>query len=554
MRQRQPSRGELMNRRANKPIAVLLLPLLLVALIYSPGFWGYWLGDDLTNLHHYFRWAEEGRLWSDTFARFFQGISAEGSAYRPLSILSLSANYAVAGSHYAGWYAANYLVHLANTLLVALLVLRVAAHQRMDGRVAAVLAALVFGLAPTLAEGVYWLSARADGWVTLLTLAALFAWIGPADGRGPRATMPLWLALLLLLGLAFKESAAVFPLQLALVAAVWPGRLGRARWSALLISFLLLALFFWWRAHLFGHAFWVYATPGAEQASVDWLQRSLAAMTSIGPWWMALTDSAVALSLLYLLPLLIAAVILPLKAPPRARLLALALFGASGGMALATMLNLGSFLAHGEGGRLSYGPIAWSALGLGALLLTPTPLRAALSRQTATILLLISLLAGGALLTGELSRVRNSQQSLAALVAALPVDLQQHPGYTLLLVPETDGQVVILRNGQGAVALPPLQSEGLLHQVLPTLPSDIEQRHLRLAGGMATRFIEGRFQHLAGEEVAHLYDPAPPRWPDRYACWSPRERRIIELPTPDPNDAAGWSASLRGALKGCGID
>ncbi len=544
-----------MSTRAALPVSVLLLPLLLVALIYAPGFWGYWLGDDLTNLHHYFRWAEEGRLWSDSYARFFQGISAEGSAYRPLSILSLSANYAVAGSHYAGWYASNYLVHLGNTLMVALLVLRLAAHQRMEGRVAAVLAALAFGLAPTLAEGVYWLSARADGWVTLLTLTALYGWIGPADAQRPRSWMPVWAALCLLLALSFKESAAVYPLQLALLALVWPGRLGPSRWVALALAFALLLLFFWWRAHLFGHAFWVYATPGAEQAPVDWLRRLGLAIGSIPSWWMALTQGALWLSLLYLLALL-AAVILLLVAPGRQRVrwLALALFAASGGMVLATILNLGSFLAHGEGGRLSYGPIAWAAVGLGVLLLHPLQAQPRVPLRIAKVLTLAAVLAGGALLTLELAQVRRAQQGLAALVAALPTYVQQHPGYTLLLVPETDGQAVILRNGQGAVALPPLQAEGLLDRVLPTLPSDIEQRHLRLAGGMGTRFIEGRFQHLAGEEVARLYDPAEPRWPDRYACWSQRERRILALPAPDPADAAAWVAQLRAALPGCAID
>ncbi|MGE4070387.1 MAG: hypothetical protein AB7E72_04365 [Lysobacterales bacterium] len=544
-----------MSTRAALPVSALLLPLLLVALIYAPGFWGYWLGDDLTNLHHYFRWAEEGRLWSDSYARFFQGISAEGSAYRPLSILSLSANYAVAGSHYAGWYASNYLVHLGNTLMVALLVLRLAAHQRMEGGVAAVLAALAFGLAPTLAEGVYWLSARADGWVTLLTLTALHGWIGPADAQRPRPWMPVWSTLCLLLALSFKESAAVYPLQLGLLALVWPGRLGPSRWVALALAFALLLLFFWWRAHLFGHAFWVYATPGAEQAPVDWLQRLGLAIGSIPSWWMALTQGALWISLLYLLALL-AAVVLLLVAPGRQRVrwLALALFAASGGMVLATILNLGSFLAHGEGGRLSYGPIAWAAVGLGALLLHPLQARPFAPRRIALMLTVLAVLAGGALLTLELAQVRRSQHGLAALVAALPSYVQQNPGYTLLLVPETDGQAVILRNGQGAVALPPLQAEGLLDRVLPTLPSDIEQRHLRLAGGMGTRFIEGRFQHLAGEEVAHLYDPAEPRWPDRYACWSQRERRILALPAPDPADAAAWVAQLRAALPGCAID
>lgn len=543
-----------MNAGVQRSGLALLLPLFLVALVYAPGFWGYWMGDDLTNLHHYFRWAADGRLWSDTFARFFQGISAEGSAYRPLSILSLSANYAIAGSHYVGWYASNYLVHLANTLLVTLLVLRLAAHRHADGRMAAILAALMFGLAPTLAEGVYWMSARADGWVTLLTLGAMFSWIGPPQGNGPRLGMPTWIAFLLLLALAFKESAAVFPLQLALVAAVWPTALGRSRWIALVSSFLLLALFFWWRAHLFGHAFWVYAAPGEEQASIDWMQRLWLSISSMWPWWQALTDAAVLTSLSYLLTLLLAMLLLLAIASAQTRWLALALIAASGGMALATLLNLGSFQAHGEGGRLSYGPMAWAAVSLGVLLWMPAAARASRMQRLASILVMLSVFLGVALLIPQLTRVRTAQQGLAALAVTMPEDLAAHPGYTLLLVPEIDGQTVILRNGQGAIALPPIQVEGLLDRVLPTLPGEIEQRYLQIANGMVTRFIEGRFQHLEGNEVAQLFDPATPRWPDRYACWSQRERRIIDLPAPDAADAAVWSARLRAALPLCGID
>jgi hypothetical protein len=543
-----------MQSSARSRVAALGLPMLLVALIYAPGFWGYWIGDDLTNLHHYFRWSQDGRLWSDSFARFFQGISVEGSAYRPLSILSLSANYALAGSSYAGWYAANYLVHLANTGLIGALVLRLAQHQRRSGTLAAVLAALAFGVAPSLAEGVYWLSARADGWVTLLTLAALFTWIGPHEHSGSSRWTPMWVLGLLLLGLAFKESAAVFPLQLALVAAVWPGRLRAPRILALLLAFLALAGFFVWRAHLFGHAFWVYATPGGESASIDWLARLGAAWRSAGPWWSALSANSRGLSALYLIGLPLAVLLLAVDASRRLRWLALALFAASGGMILATVLNLGALLAHGEGGRLSYGPIAWAALGLGVLLLPAAEMRASRLRPSAVAILLIAVLAGGALLTTQMVRVRTAQQGLASLVTSLPGFLQTHPGYVLLLVPETDGQVVILRNGQGAMALPPLQTEGLLHRVLPTLPADIEQRHLRISGGMITQFERFRFQHLEGAEVARLYDPATPRWPDRYACWSQRERRFIDLPAPDPGSAQVWVAQLRAALPGCGID
>jgi hypothetical protein len=531
------------------PLWVIAVPVLMIALAYAPGFGGWWLGDDLTNLHHFHHWAEQGRLWSDTWARFFQGISSEGSAYRPLSILSLSANQALAGSHYPGWYAANYLVHLGNTALVALLVLRLAAHAGLSARWAAALAALAFGLAPTLAEGVYWLSARADGWVTLLTLLATWLWAGPGSPT-PRTWMPLALAGLLTLGLLFKESAAVYPLQLALLALAWPGRTGAARWTALAIAFALLALFFLWRAHLFGHAFWVYATPNAEQAEVDWLARVTAAIGSAGPWWQALTAGDRLWSWPYFGGLLLALPLAFVGANGAQRRLGLALLCASGGMALATVLNLGTLLAHGEGGRLSYGPIAWAAVALGLLLARPAAARAA---NAAAALAAVAIVAGALLLLPQLARVRAAQQDLAALNAALPQYVDSHPGYTLLLAPELDGQVAWLRNGQGAIALPPLQREGLLDRVLPTLPRDLAERHARIAGGMLTQFQARRFQHLLGEDVVHLFDPAPARWPANYACWSPRERRIVDLPAPDPADAAAWTAALTAALSDCGI-
>lgn len=529
------------------------LPLLLVALIYAPGFAGYWIGDDLTNLHHHFVWAAEGRLWSDTFARFFQGISQQGSAYRPLSILSMSGNFALAGSHYAGWYAVNYAVHLGNTLMIGLLVLRFGRHLSLDAGLAAALAAALFGLAPTLAEGVYWISARADGWVSLLTLCALYLWIGPRDAQGSTRWMaPVALALLAL-ALGFKESAAVYPLQLTLVALAWPGRLGSRRWAVVLGGYLLLAGFFAWRAHLFGHLFAVYVTPGAAAESIDYGQRLSAAIASLGPWWSALTGSALRLPVLYPVTLLLVGLLGAVCAERSALRLALALFAASAGMALATVLNLGGLLPHGEGGRLSYGPIVWAALGYGVLL---AGARAGQARQLrlARAGLVIAVATGGVLLLAQLQRVRTAQQGLATLVAALPDYLQRTSGYTLLLVTETDGQVVLMRNGQGAIALPPLQSEGLLHRVLPTLPGDVASRHAQIAGGMLTQFQQRRFQHLEGAEVARLFDPAPPSWPDHYACWSQPARRIIEFPAPDPQDAQAWALALQIAMARCGID
>jgi len=58
--------------------------------------------------------------------------------------------------------------------------------------------------------------------------------------------------LCVLIALGFKESAAVFPLQLVLVAFAWPSRLTRTQTLTLVMSFVLAGLFFAIRAHLFG--------------------------------------------------------------------------------------------------------------------------------------------------------------------------------------------------------------------------------------------------------------------------------------------------------------
>jgi hypothetical protein len=295
----------------------------------------------------------------------------------------------------------------------------------------------------------------------------------------------------------------------------------------------------------------VYATPGAEQASVDWMARLTQSLLSMGPWWQALVGGASGMAVAYLLALPLALALLGVAATRRQWLLALALLAASGGMALATILNLGAFLAHGEGGRLSYGPIAWAALAFGVLALRAPAEIGRRWQLSGAALLGVAVSLGSVLLLPQLARVRNAQAGLAALVAQLPEYLVTHPGYTLLLAPETDGQVVLLRNGQGALALPPLQREGLLHRVLPTLPGDIDQRHLRIAGGMVTQFQTLRFQHLEGSEVARLYDPAPARWPEHYACWSQRERRFIDLPPPDHGNAASWTAALHAHWARC---
>src|SRR5436190_16637058 len=92
----------------------LLLPLLAAGAFYAPGFEGFWLGDDWGNLHRAYHGALAGELWSQTWSEFVAPNQGGGSFLRPMVITSFALNYLLAGLHYAGWYAVNFAVHLAN--------------------------------------------------------------------------------------------------------------------------------------------------------------------------------------------------------------------------------------------------------------------------------------------------------------------------------------------------------------------------------------------------------------------------------------------------------
>ena len=198
---------------------MILLPVALAAAMYARFFGGFWLGDDFANLHRTWFAAQRGGLLAQTWSELAGTVPSQGAFYRPLMTASLSLNQWLAADRFAGWFAFSYLVHLANAALVAALVARLAAACGRDGRVAGALAAAFFAVSPLLAEGVFWVSARSDPCVTLLTLAGFFLWAAPNGNKERRSKAWLGLPLLLVPALGFKESAAVLPLQLVVIAA-----------------------------------------------------------------------------------------------------------------------------------------------------------------------------------------------------------------------------------------------------------------------------------------------------------------------------------------------
>lgn len=506
-------------------IAAIALAVLATAALYAPGFGGFWLGDDLANLHQMQAWQDRGEILARILAQFLEGVPSQGAFYRPLTMASLAASHAAFGPAHAGWFGIGFAVHLANVALVGLLVRRLAHASGCEGWAGPFLAALFFGLCPVIAEGVYWVSARADGWVTLATLAGLGAW---TSTRKDRSWRPLALVAALALALGFKESAALVPAQVALVALAWPRRTSPAQRLAIAGAFALVVAFLLLRAHLFGNPWQVYRASAAETTLVAKL---LGAAGSIGPWSAGLFRDAPAAALAYgALAVSALAVLLPHARGAQARL-AFALALAAAGHAAATLANLGMLPPSGEGGRLAYGPAAWLALAVGVAASRPQRSPAGLLGRGGLpglgLALVALAIAAGAIAAGAVTRhAWLAQSRFAALASAVPGWAAGHPGLTMLVVPENDAFVVIARNGQGGLVLPPVQARAWLDRVVPTLPSELELRFGQFADGTL----------------------APP---SSIACWHARERRIVLLPEPPRSERGAWTAAIRDSLPRC---
>jgi hypothetical protein len=441
----------------------------------------------------------------------------------------------------------NLATHLGAVTLVAACVRRLCAVQGVvDARAvftAAGLAAAWFGLCPLLAEGIYWAAARSDASVTLLSLAGLAAWIG----RDPVARPVAWaLPLLLVAALMFKESAAVLPLQVGLLWLAAPRLRTPSRTRALLACFIVVALFLLLRAVLFGSALGSYAQPGDSPSALD-PAALLALLHGIGRWWQGSMAATPWFAGLFATAS-IAAAMLPLLRRVDLRL-PLALFAAAAGMVAATLLNVGALVPSGEGGRLFHTPAAWLAIGIGVALAICPPARL---RVAATVLLLAAV--AFALPTQQmlLGRAVAAQQQLRDTVAAMPALDRRVDAPVLLLVPDRLGPVVVGRNAQGALVMPPLQPRPLLARILPTLPHEVAGRHAQYQEGLIDVFEALDLEYWDLDAFLGYDGPRHPRWPTRIACWSQREGALVDFAAPPAQPADGWAPTILAAAADAG--
>ena len=169
------------------------------------------------------------------------------SQYFPLVYTTFRVEHAIWGLDPTGYHWVNLLLHVANALLVWL----VLARLKVPG---AWLAGAIFALHPVQVESVAWITERKNVLMGFFFLLALLAWIAFVDGRTKRPWLFYGLALILyLLALSAKTTACTLPAALFLI--LWLQRTA-IRWKRVfqIIPFLVLGiamgmLAMWWERY-----------------------------------------------------------------------------------------------------------------------------------------------------------------------------------------------------------------------------------------------------------------------------------------------------------------
>ncbi len=147
--------------------------------------------------------------WKEAPGYFLRSVwgHSEGTVanyYRPLHLLWMLANYSSFGLEPTGWHLTTVLLHLAVTILVALLALRLTGDSWTASA-----AALLFGVHPAHVEAVAWVSGATEPLLALFLLPAFLAYL-----RARREGGRIWTEAALIffaLALLCKETAIIFP-------------------------------------------------------------------------------------------------------------------------------------------------------------------------------------------------------------------------------------------------------------------------------------------------------------------------------------------------------
>jgi len=536
---------------------LVLAPFAVCALIYLPTLSGALLSDDYAVLAALFDWAREGRLLAALLSKFHSGLDSPSFYYRPLSMASFGANFALAGADPLGWRLTNLALHLVSGALVFAIARRFSLEEGSEpSTIGPAIAAAVFLLFPTSPEAVAWVSGRYD-LLALFFMLATLAFLQRAkrwyDGWG--------LAALLTAACAFasKESAALLPvLVLAVAIARRAARSQAAPTSVFILGardaapwLLLGVVYFAMRAAIFGSPFQVYAgtSPLTALASGAWIQ----AMSSAGAW----IDATLPLPWARALFLIAIVVLLMLgtaawwrRRASRAGWLAVAI---SAFLSLALLVpHLSALAANGEQGRLFYTTSALLALLVGLAVAT-TAVRADAQwqpgrRATALGASLVLIAAEVLLLRATIAPWSVAGAQAHALIAALPGVASGIPdaGYGFVLVPDHLRSVPFARNAQGGLMLPPTQPLSLSSRLIVQTPADLSAWPANAQRGLVDALrrypLAQVWSAVASGQASGTILPTD------YFCWAEGSSRVVRLSLPVSAAQGDWLGAWHRAL------
>ena len=216
-----PAARRQINWEALIPAGLALIPALAVFMLFLPGVRYQFVWDDTIFLRDIPAYRDPD-LWLDSLFRPFV---LSPNYFRPLALLTFVGELRLKGLEPALFHTTNLLLHALNTLLVALLALKISAKwvplrrsTFSTTRLVSLLAACLYGFHPALIEGVAFISSRFDLLMTACLLLALLAdGLGRSSGNPSRSTQvkrALLVGAFFLLAALAKEMAVAFALAL----------------------------------------------------------------------------------------------------------------------------------------------------------------------------------------------------------------------------------------------------------------------------------------------------------------------------------------------------
>jgi len=207
-------------------VAILII-LALVFLVYFRTLWFDFVHDDRPQIvgNTWLRaWKYLPRYFTADVWSFLHPVF-RGTFYRPMFLLWLRLQYLVFGLRPWGWHLCTILCHVGVTLLAYC-----TAERLLEDRLAALFTALIFGLHPTHAEAVAWVSGVTEPLFALFLFASYLCYL--QKRAEPARARRYWAASLILYAFAClsKETAVILPIIIFACELVWSEPVGSSRW------------------------------------------------------------------------------------------------------------------------------------------------------------------------------------------------------------------------------------------------------------------------------------------------------------------------------------